>query len=93
MASHHIMPKAKPVDSPAAGDALRQSRAANYDRLRAGNALPPNYALAERHAARALDLRLKAHEADPKHVDPEWLNDTAPHEDLVAFLTTYGTLP
>lgn len=76
-----------------AGDLLRQSRAANLERIRAGNGKPPNYAVAEQHAARALALRLQAHETDADHQDAEWANDTVPHADMVAFLRTYPSIP
>lgn len=74
-------------------ECLRASRAANDDRLRASNGKPPNYAIAEGHAARALQLREQAHEQDPEHVDPEWASDKAPHDTVVAFLRKYPSIP
>lgn len=71
---------------------LQQSRQANLDRLRAGNAKPPNYQLAEQHAARALELRLQAHDIDPQHADSEWANDKAPHDQVVGFLRKYPSI-
>lgn len=43
-----------------------------------------------KHAADdALHLRMLAHEADPGHVNPEWLNDKAPHAEIVAYYERY----
>lgn len=72
---------------------LQQSRAANLDRIRAGNRTPPNYQAAEAHAANALELRELAHATDPQHLDREWKNDTVPHAQMVEFLRTYPSIP
>ncbi len=37
----------------------------------------------------AWSARLAADEADPDHTDLEWLNDTAPHADIMAFYAAY----
>lgn len=74
-------------------DALRHSRTANLERLRAGNKRTANYKLAERHAAEALELREYAHANDPEHTDPEWANDRVPHNEMVDFLRVYQNIP
>lgn len=42
-------------------------------------------AAARLELARASSLRQDAHDLDPSHTDPAWLDDVAPHADLMAF--------
>lgn len=81
------------IEGLSVADALRQSRVANLERLRAGNKRTANYSLAERFAATALELREYAHANDPEHTDPEWANDRVPHDQMVDFLRLYPQLP
>ena len=71
---------------------LDASRAAHAEYRQAANSPKPNYPLAEQHVARALDLRLQAHQLDPEHRSTGWKSDTAPHERLVSFYQKYPTI-
>lgn len=65
-------------------DLLTESRASHtaYRRLRAPK--PPGW---QAHLWDALTLRQQAHAIDPRHADPAWADDAAPHADLMAFYT------
>ncbi len=86
----------------AVADLLNQSFAAHLAKKRAagtidgsGNVLSyPDWPTAENHIAVALTARLKAHDLDPGHADPEWSADVArnngqSHEQMVAYFSQY----
>lgn len=88
----------QPVDSPSVSSLLKRSRAHHQRKTelankRLGKQHVPNYQAAEAEAAKALELRLQAHDLDPDHLDPEWANDPAPHAEIVAFLQKYESIP
>lgn len=88
----------EPVAGLSVAQLLAESRQHQDHRKRLANALKgqqhaPNYAAAEQQAALALRKRLEAHAQDPTHADPAWALDTAPHAEIVAFLTRYAEIP
>ncbi|MEY4385599.1 MAG: hypothetical protein RLY20_882 [Verrucomicrobiota bacterium] len=85
-------------DTPSVAELLAQSRAHHLTKTRLANRRiagkhAPDYGAAEQAAAQALTLRLQAHQLDPDHIDPAWAADVVPHEQIVAFLTAYPSIP
>ena len=83
---------------------LQQSRSAHAEYRRASGRTDkdglvvsaPDYGSAEAHVARALALRLEAHESDPLHADPAWDSEKHlrfHHDALMAFYRAYPQIP
>lgn len=85
------------AEAPSVSALLKRSRAhhankTRYANQKRGSQHVPNYPQAEAEIRDALRLRLEAHELDPTHSDPEWANDTVPHDALIAFMRRYSEI-